>query len=269
MFPTIGKRVAAKMLEREGSLQEAATLLADLGSEGRAALVLTISRSATFGSHSGAGGAGAGADASGGGSDIDDADLERVLKYDQSAPRQRVQKTRGFDALCVCCGRRVRVVSGPTPRIALRSSMQLTRARLGLPSRTRWSRSSTLPRLPFARATKRASCATRNWTSLVRVHMYARRDTALAHADWWWLACAPGLKPSICEDAACAFSYEELGLGLELRTCVTQTPDLVDLLISFLWSACKGGRVELMFPTQVRPAERVELCVAVLRQFGS
>lgn len=48
-----------------------------------------------------------------------------------------------------------------------------------------------------------------------------------------------GLKPSVCGEDLCAFRHESLGLGLELGAEIARAPELLDLLISFLFAAVR------------------------------
>ena len=46
-----------------------------------------------------------------------------------------------------------------------------------------------------------------------------------------------GYKPNICDDEKCNFIYEEIGLGFDLNQEVIDRAELLDLLISFCYSA--------------------------------
>ena len=61
-----------------------------------------------------------------------------------------------------------------------------------------------------------------------------------------------GIKPVVCPSELCIMSYEELGVGLDVAGEIKRDPSLADLLISLLYASAHGGRIELMFPEQVR-----------------
>jgi poly [ADP-ribose] polymerase 6/8 len=46
--------------------------------------------------------------------------------------------------------------------------------------------------------------------------------------------------------------YEELGVGLDVAAEVLRDPDVMDLMITMLFCACKAGRIELAFPDNVQ-----------------
>jgi len=47
-------------------------------------------------------------------------------------------------------------------------------------------------------------------------------------------------------------SYEELGVGVDISVEMQKEPKVFDLLISILYSAAFGGRIELVYPDNVR-----------------
>jgi hypothetical protein len=47
----------------------------------------------------------------------------------------------------------------------------------------------------------------------------------------------PGLKPTVCLKKLCLFTHEQFGLGVDLETEIMERGDIVDLLISFAYSA--------------------------------
>ena len=55
----------------------------------------------------------------------------------------------------------------------------------------------------------------------------------------------------MCDKQACIFSYEELGLGLEVASEISNNPKVVDILITLLYAATANGRIELLAPTNV------------------
>lgn len=42
--------------------------------------------------------------------------------------------------------------------------------------------------------------------------------------------------------------YEKLGVGLDVAAEIIRDPDVMDLMVTMLYCACKNGRVELAFP---------------------
>ena len=60
-----------------------------------------------------------------------------------------------------------------------------------------------------------------------------------------------GLKPACCPKPLCVMGYEEYGLGQNLASELVRAGSVIDLLISFLWSAVFGGRISLMYPGTV------------------
>lgn len=61
-----------------------------------------------------------------------------------------------------------------------------------------------------------------------------------------------GYKPNICEDEKCNFVYEEIGLGFDLNQEIIDRPELLDLLISFCYSAVINNTIEHYPPNTVR-----------------
>jgi len=47
----------------------------------------------------------------------------------------------------------------------------------------------------------------------------------------------PGLKPTVCLKKLCLFTHEQFGLGVDLETEIVDRGDIVDLLITFAYSA--------------------------------
>jgi len=69
-------------------------------------------------------------------------------------------------------------------------------------------------------------------------------------------ACIPLPESSL--QGTCTFliiSPSRAGLGLELAAEVLRNPSLLDLLVSFLYTAVHGGRVGLMYPSSVQRAQ--------------
>ncbi|KAJ5070462.1 poly adp-ribose polymerase family member parp [Anaeramoeba ignava] len=56
-----------------------------------------------------------------------------------------------------------------------------------------------------------------------------------------------GLKPVCCEDPACIFRHQQMGLGANVSSEIEQQPDLVDLLITMAVTACYSSRNDLIF----------------------
>lgn len=48
------------------------------------------------------------------------------------------------------------------------------------------------------------------------------------------------LKPSICDNHLCQFSYDSYGLGADIAAMLRKEPLVVDLLICFTAAAAKG-----------------------------
>jgi len=65
-----------------------------------------------------------------------------------------------------------------------------------------------------------------------------------------------GLIPVVCPSELCIHGYEQYSLGIDLDSRIIENPEVTDLLISMLYSATHGGRIELMFPTQVSACEK-------------
>lgn len=60
-----------------------------------------------------------------------------------------------------------------------------------------------------------------------------------------------GLKPVICNKDICMMAYEEMGVGLDVTAELIRDPDTIDLLLTVLYAAAHGGRIELCFPEPV------------------
>lgn len=60
-----------------------------------------------------------------------------------------------------------------------------------------------------------------------------------------------GLRPGICSSAICSMSYEEMGVGIDVAAEIRRDPAVMDLLVTALYSAAHGGRIELAFPDLV------------------
>jgi hypothetical protein len=60
-----------------------------------------------------------------------------------------------------------------------------------------------------------------------------------------------GVKPTICTEDICRVRFEEIGVGFDLAAEIATDPDVFDLMVSFLYAAVHGGRIELHFPTTV------------------
>ncbi|KAJ6226750.1 poly adp-ribose polymerase family [Anaeramoeba flamelloides] len=61
-----------------------------------------------------------------------------------------------------------------------------------------------------------------------------------------WLK-TQGLKPTCCDEPACIFRHQEMGLGVNVSAEIAKTPDLVDFLISTAFSAASSNRRENIF----------------------
>ncbi|KAJ3437364.1 poly adp-ribose polymerase family member parp [Anaeramoeba flamelloides] len=61
-----------------------------------------------------------------------------------------------------------------------------------------------------------------------------------------WLK-TQGLKPTCCDEPACIFRHQEMGLGVNVSAEIVKTPDLVDFLISTAYSAASSNRRENIF----------------------
>lgn len=51
-----------------------------------------------------------------------------------------------------------------------------------------------------------------------------------------------GVKPVVCENQQCVFSYEQFGLGVDIESEISKHPDIVDLMITFGYCACFGTK---------------------------
>jgi len=52
----------------------------------------------------------------------------------------------------------------------------------------------------------------------------------------------PGLKPTVCLKKLCLFTHEQFGLGVDLETEIMDHGDILDLLISFAYSAAVNNQ---------------------------
>lgn len=67
------------------------------------------------------------------------------------------------------------------------------------------------------------------------------------------------LKPSICDDLLCKYSYDQYGLGADVASEIQHHPDVVDLLVSITYAASQGdARRFAPFPENVEHRIKVD-----------
>lgn len=92
------------------------------------------------------------------------------------------------------------------------------------------------------------------YSHIVRAMLFA--ETVLMQANKYCLVCCKpmefsGVKPAICNRALCKTAVEDFGVGFDIVSELRDNPELVDLLITFAYSACMAGSLHFVVPINV------------------
>lgn len=59
------------------------------------------------------------------------------------------------------------------------------------------------------------------------------------------------IKPTVCKNTLCMYGHQELEIGFDIASILKDTPEIVDLLITFCFVAAKKNRMQLFSPIEV------------------
>jgi hypothetical protein len=84
----------------------------------------------------------------------------------------------------------------------------------------------------------------KNWV----YHLMSLIDDTITNCTKYCIICHEelpyqGIKPTICTNKLCVFSYERYGLGFDLDSYIKMYPDVVDLMISMSVAACSSSLI--------------------------